>query len=128
MARARTLLFLPGTAGAAAFWRPAADRLPAAWNQTLLRWPGAGDEPHDARVRGYADLVELAAGELDGHTDVVAQSLGGAVAIGLALRYPASIRRLVLVATSGGLDVNRLGVTDWRSEYRVRFPRAAPWV
>ncbi len=125
---ARTLLFLPGTVGAAAFWRPVADRLPVGWRQTLLSWPGAGDEPPDARVRGFADLIEFAAGELAGHTDVVAQSMGGVVAIGLALRHPASIRRLVLVATSGGLDMNRLGVTDWRSEYRARFPRAAPWV
>ena len=128
MDRARTLLFLPGAAGTAAFWRPVADRLPAGWTKTLLNWPGAGDEPHDPRVRGVEDLVELAAGELDGHTDVVAQSMGGAVAIGMALRYPARIRRLVLVATSGGLDVDRPGVTDWRPEYRTRFPRAAAWV
>ena len=128
MVRVPRLLFLPGTAGAGAFWRPVADRLPAGWKKTLLGWPGAGDEAHDRRVRGYGDLVELAARALDDHTDVVAQSMGGAVAIGLALRHPAQIRRLVLVATTGGLEMDRLEVADWRPEYRTRYPRAAPWV
>jgi pimeloyl-ACP methyl ester carboxylesterase len=54
--------------------------------------------------------------------------MGGAVAIGVALRYPEKVRRLVLVATSGGIDVARLGAADWRREYRTEYPRAARWV
>lgn len=128
MDRARALLFLPGAAGAGAFWLPVADRLPARWRKTLVDWPGAGDQPHDPSIGGFAGLIKLAAGSLDDHTDVIAQSMGGAVAIGLALRHPAQVRRLVLVATSGGIDLARFGVADWRPEYRARYPRAAPWV
>ena len=54
--------------------------------------------------------------------------MGGVVAIGLALRHPERIRRLVLVATSGGIDVPGLGGADWRQEYRAEYPCAAPWV
>jgi pimeloyl-ACP methyl ester carboxylesterase len=124
----RKLLFLPGASGAGAFWLPVAERLPDQWQKTLLSWPGAGEEPHDPRVSGFEDLVELAAVELDEQSDLVAQSMGGVVAIGLVLRHPEQVRRLVLVATSGGLDVARLGAADWRREYRSEYPRAAPWV
>jgi pimeloyl-ACP methyl ester carboxylesterase len=124
----RRIVFLPGAAGAADFWRPVAERLPGGWHKTLLGWPGAGEEPHDPRVESFDDLVTLAAAELDAPADVVAQSMGGAVAIGLALRHPRMVRRLVLVATSGGIAVDGLGAADWREEYRAEFPRAAPWV
>jgi pimeloyl-ACP methyl ester carboxylesterase len=113
--------------GAAEFWAPVAERLPAAWTKVLLGWPGAGVEPHLPSVGGFEDLVTMAAA-LAGRGDVVAQSMGGVVAIGLALRHPEQVRRLVLVATSGGIDVAGLGGADWRGEYRDEYPDAAPWV
>ncbi|MEA2145582.1 MAG: hypothetical protein QOG59_1169, partial [Solirubrobacteraceae bacterium] len=83
---------------------------------------------HDPSVVGYDDLVIRAAEAVAEGSDVVAQSMGGAVAVGLALAHPRKIRRLVLVATSGGLDVNAFGAEDWRKEYASEFPDAAPWV
>ena len=94
----------------------------------LLSWPGAGTEPHRPEIRGYEDLITHAAASIPDGSDVVAQSMGGVVAIGLALTQPQKVRRLVLVATSGGLDVERDGAEDWRAEYRQEFPDAASWV
>lgn len=105
-----------------------AELLPAAWTKVLLSWPGAGGEPHDPGVKGFADLVTRAAAELAGPVDVVAQSMGGVVAIGLALRYPEKVRRLILVATSGGIDVSALGGADWRADYEKEYPDAARWI
>jgi pimeloyl-ACP methyl ester carboxylesterase len=105
-----------------------AERLPAAWTKVLLGWPGAGEQAHDPSVRGFEDLVTEAAAALGTPGDVVAQSMGGVVAIGLALRHPELVRRLVLLASSGGIDVAGLGAADWRAEYRAAYPRAAPWV
>jgi pimeloyl-ACP methyl ester carboxylesterase len=122
------VLFLPGASGAGDFWLAVSDRLPATWTRKLLSWPGAGDQPHDPRIRGFEDLVSLAAADLKGGADLVAQSMGGVVAVGLAVRHPEKVRRLVLVATSGGIDVVALGGAEWRDEYRREFPRAAPWV
>jgi pimeloyl-ACP methyl ester carboxylesterase len=122
------IVFLPGTAGAAEFWAPVAERLPASWTKVLLGWPGAGEEPHDPGVQSFDDLVSMVAGALVAPSDLVAQSMGGAVAIAVALRHPEKVRRLVLAATSGGIDVASLGGADWRADYRAQYPGAAPWI
>jgi pimeloyl-ACP methyl ester carboxylesterase len=122
------IVFLPGASGAGEFWLPVADRLPDGWQKMLLSWPGAGEEPHDPHVRSFEDLIAFAFAELDDQSDLVAQSMGGIVAIGLALRHPHKVRRLVLVATSGGIDMAGLGGADWREEYRAEYPHAAPWI
>jgi pimeloyl-ACP methyl ester carboxylesterase len=128
MLMAPQVTFFPGASGAGAFWDPVARRLPSDWTRHLLSWPGAGTEPHSPAVTGYADLVAQAAETVGDRGDVVAQSMGGVVAVGLALTHPEKIRRLVLVATSGGLDVGELGGGDWRAEYTAEFPDAARWV
>jgi pimeloyl-ACP methyl ester carboxylesterase len=122
------LVFLPGAAGREDFWRPVADRLPDSWKKSLHGWPGAGHEPHDPRVRSFDDLISRVASEIEDQSDLVAQSMGGIVAIGIALRHPRKVRRLVLTATSGGLDVAALGAVDWRDDYRAEYPNAAPWI
>ncbi|HVU31782.1 MAG TPA: alpha/beta hydrolase [Opitutaceae bacterium] len=123
------LLFLPGAGADPAFWRPVGDRLPAAWRKTYLAWPGIGNQPAQPGVDGFDDLVTLVGSQLgDTPTDLVAQSMGGAIALRVALQHPGKIRRLVLTATSGGIDVTRFRAADWRPEYRTAFPRAAAWI
>ncbi len=129
MSSGARVVFLPGAGGARSFWRPVAERLPADWSTTLLNWPGAGEEPHDPRVKGFDDLIAFAAASFKGTADLVAQSMGGVVAIGLALKHPERIRRLVLVVTSGGVQMGRFtDAADWRDDYRTEYPRAASWV
>jgi pimeloyl-ACP methyl ester carboxylesterase len=128
MTQSSHVAFLPGAGGSPEFWRPVADRLPAGWEKTLLGWPGAGDQPHHPSVGSFEDLVDLTQASIPSRGDLIAQSMGGVVAIGVALCYPQKVRRLVLVATSGGLDMEALGGRDWRAEYRTEFPNAAKWV
>jgi len=45
----------------------------------------------------------------------------------LALELPSRVSRLVLVATSGGLDLARFGGADWRSDYQALLPDVPPW-
>ena len=129
----RRVLFLPGASGAGAFWAPVAGLLPDAWKTVCLDWPGLGEVPPDPRVRGFDGLVDLvldrvAEGEGGAPVDLVAQSMGGVVAVQVALRRPEVVRRLVLVATSGGIDLAPFGVEDWRPNYRRAYPSAAPWI
>ena len=123
------LVFLPGAAGSPDFWRPLGERLPGGWKKTYLGWPGLGHQPASPDVNGFDDLVRLVEAQLgDEPVDLLAQSMGGAVALRVALTRPTKVRRLVLAATSGGLDVASLGAADWRADYRRSFPRAATWI
>jgi len=122
------VVFLPGAGGAAEFWHPLGALLPADWKKTYLSWPGLGNQPHDPAVRGFDDLVQLAAAKIDGPVIVVAQSMGGIVGVRLALSMPGMITHLVLVATSGGIDVSGLGCQDWREAYLTNFPQSQTWI
>jgi pimeloyl-ACP methyl ester carboxylesterase len=124
----RKLIFLPGALGAAAFWNPVGELLPAKWEKVYLAWPGLGAQDSDPAVQGFDDLVRLVENELTEPSTLVAQSMGGVVAIRAALRHPGKVQRLVLVATSGGVDVARLDASDWRANYRAEHPAAARWI
>jgi pimeloyl-ACP methyl ester carboxylesterase len=95
---------------------------------TLLGWPGLGDQPSAPDVNGWDDLFRIVEAQIDGRVALVAQSMGGALAIRAALAYPQSVSHLVLTATSGGIDLSSFGTQDWREEYRRSYPGAPAWV
>ncbi|AWB22194.1 alpha/beta hydrolase [Methylobacterium currus] len=119
-------LFLPGAGGSAAFWKPVA--VHADLDGVFVSWPGLGDETPDPAVGCIDDLVALAAGQIREPIALIAQSMGGYVAIRLALAFPALVRSLVLAVTSGGVPVADLGGCDWRPGYASAFPKAAKWI
>lgn len=123
------LLFLPGAGGAAEFWQPLADLLPEAHAKTRLNWPGLGHEKHRPGFDSLEALTAHAAAHLrDDGNIILAQSMGGIFALRLALLYPQKVKKLVLTAASGGIDVMRFGASDWRPAYRAEYPDAAPWI
>lgn len=126
---ARRLFLLPGAGADPTFWRPLGERLPAHWQKHYFGWPGLGNQAPSPKVQRFDDLVAMVAAELDDRpVDLLAQSMGGAIALRLALDYPQRIRRLVLTVTAGGLDVAALGATDWRPDYRRAYPHAQSWI
>jgi pimeloyl-ACP methyl ester carboxylesterase len=122
------ILFMPGVSGDPAFWQPVAERLPSAWDKTLLGWPGLGSQPPSPEVNGWEDLYRTVERRIDGKVALVAQSMGGVLAMRAALAHRRSISHLVLTATSGGIDLSPFGVQDWREGYRRNFPNAPEWV
>ena len=94
----------------------------------LFDWPGLGNVPPDPRVRSFDDLANLVLASIHAPVDLVAQSMGGVVAMQVALAQPELVRRLVLVATSGGVDLSPFAVEDWRPAYRAEYPDAAAFV
>ena len=122
------ILFMPGVGGEPAFWQPVADRLPATWQKTLLGWPGLGNQPPAPDINGWDDLYRTVVQQIDGKVALVAQSMGGVLAMRAALAHPRSVTHLALTATSGGIDLTPFEVRDWRGEYRRANPRAPAWI
>jgi pimeloyl-ACP methyl ester carboxylesterase len=122
------ILFLPGAGASPDFWKPVGALLPADWPKEYFGWPGLGDQPHDAAIKGIDDLVRMVGAKMDGPVDLVAQSMGGVIAARLAIEQPQNVRRLVLTVTSAGIDMAGLGASDWRESYRKSFPRAMSWI
>ncbi|MBB5189395.1 pimeloyl-ACP methyl ester carboxylesterase [Silvimonas terrae] len=121
------ILFLPGASGNTQFWQPVAQALPHPAEKIHMGWPGFGDTPPRPDVHGLADLAGLVKRELNGPTALVAQSMGGVVAVLAALQNPQQITHLVLTATSGGVDTARLGAQDWRAEFARNNPGLPDW-
>src|SRR5262245_63059099 len=54
--------------------------------------------------------------------------MGGVVAALVAVARPELVRRLVLTATSAGIDLAPYSPEDWRPEYAQEYPGAASWI
>jgi poly(3-hydroxyoctanoate) depolymerase len=94
---------------------------------TLVDVPGLGTNPPSATVNSYEDLVDDVAAKFAGPSVLVAQSMGGVVAMHLALRYPELVTHLVLAATSGGIDTSPFRAENWRISARLANPSAPEW-
>jgi pimeloyl-ACP methyl ester carboxylesterase len=121
------LIFLPGASGNTRFWQPVADLLAVPAAKIHLGYPGFGSTPPDSQVRGFDDLVARVVARLDRPTSLIAQSMGGVLAVRAALEKPHLVTHLVLTATSGGIDCARLGGCDWRSDFTAANPTFPTW-
>ncbi|WP_339071491.1 alpha/beta fold hydrolase [Pseudomonas idahonensis] len=121
------LLFLPGASGNRQFWQPLAAQLRHPARQVHLGWPGFGDTPARADVQGMDDLVDLVLQHIYQPTALVAQSMGGIIAVRAALARPQLITHLVLSVTSGGVDMSDLGASNWRKDYTAAYPQLPRW-
>jgi pimeloyl-ACP methyl ester carboxylesterase len=122
-----TLFFLPGVSGDTAFWKPVSDLLAYPGERIHFGWPGFGPTPADPTVNGIEDLVARVVETIDGPTVLIAQSMGGVVAVNAALQRPKQITHLVLSATSGGIDLSGFGVMDWRPMMHAANPSLPLW-
>ncbi len=81
-------------------WRPVLAPVASELRCALL--PGHGDAPCPAALTIEALADQLAARHLQAPADVLGYSMGGRIALVLALRHPAKVRRLVLVSSGPG--------------------------
>lgn len=121
------VLFLPGASGNTLFWEPLANRLAYPASHIFIEYPGFGSTPTDPKITGLDDLVTRVVRTIDQPTALVAQSMGGVIAILATLERPNLVTHLVLTVTSGGIDTKSLGAEDWRTEYAREYPHVPDW-
>lgn len=121
------LLFLPGASGNTSFWKPAADLLTHPAQKVFLGWPGFGPTPKSPDINGIQDLVKLVVAEIDQPTALIAQSMGGAIAMLAALEKIDLVSHLVLTVTSGGIKSSDFGAQDWRPRFQQANPSYPEW-
>lgn len=65
--------------------------------------------------------------DIVGPTAIIAQSMGGIIALRAALEKPELVTHLVLTVTSGGIDISDLGAEDWRPSLCAAYPSLPDW-
>jgi pimeloyl-ACP methyl ester carboxylesterase len=121
------LLFLPGALGRTEFWQPAADLLAYPAQKVHVSWPGFNGVPRDPDIRKLDDLATRLLARIDRPSALIAQSMGGVVAMLAALRQPELVTHLVLSATSGGMRMDAFDAQDWRPAVRAANPGLPDW-
>lgn len=114
-------IFLPGASGNTAFWQPVMDRLSVDAGKTVIAYPEFGGHAAHADVQNFADLEHYVLNQIQSSSVIIAQSMGGIFAVQAALQKPELVKGLVLVATSGGIDLSSFDVADWRRDYQQTF-------
>lgn len=127
MKKPTKLFFLPGASGRTEFWHPVSDLLTCRAPKVHVTWPGFNGIPSDPGIKGIGDLVSKVLGEIDQPSAIVAQSMGGVVAMLAALQKPELVTHLVLCATSGGMDLRAFDAEDWRPAMRDAHPDLPDW-
>ncbi|EOQ71883.1 alpha/beta fold hydrolase [Acinetobacter lactucae] len=121
------LIFLPGASGSTAFWRPLIEKLSPHYQTKIIGYPGFGDTPESLEVKSFEDLTNHVVDQINEESVIVAQSMGGIFAVAAALQKTQLVKGLVLIATSGGINLERFNVQDWREAYRQAFLKYPDW-
>ena len=126
----QTLLLVSGLAANAGFWRYNIPELAKHYRVVAVDLPGYGRSQKDAgypyTMDFYAETLSRLIREL-GLTNVVpiGHSMGGQIAMWLALRHPEQVQRLVLISPAGFESFDR-GEGEWlRNALTIRSIREA---
>ncbi|WP_213385038.1 alpha/beta fold hydrolase [Acinetobacter pittii] len=121
------LIFLPGASGSISFWHPLIEKLPQQYRTKIIGYPGFGDTPESLEVKSFEDLTNYVVNQINEESVIIAQSMGGVFAVAAALQKTQLVKGLVLIATSGGINLKRFNVQDWREAYRQTFLKYPDW-
>ncbi|WP_130803092.1 alpha/beta fold hydrolase [Acinetobacter ihumii] len=121
------LIFLPGASGSTEFWLPLIENLPKNITTQIIAYPTFGHEPADPDIHNFEQLQHYVLNKIDRPCILVAQSMGGIFAVAAALQKPELIQGVVLIATSGGIDLSQFKAVDWRQSYANEFLNYPDW-
>lgn len=103
------VVIIHGFTGSGAAMAPLIDRLNG-WRRIAVDLPGHGRSPAPADLTPYGveamakSVAGLAAAAADGPCHVIGYSMGGRIALALAVAHPHECRSLTLISTTAGID------------------------
>lgn len=123
------LVFLCGASGRPEFWQPLISILSHYSSDEIINisYPGFGTVKPHPDINDFASLQTHVQQQIPAQSIIVAQSMGGLFAIAKTLQAPHAVKGLVLIATSGGIDLTPFNVEDWRYEYQEQYPNYPDW-
>jgi 3-oxoadipate enol-lactonase / 4-carboxymuconolactone decarboxylase len=126
--RARKILLIHGAGGNGHRWQRQVDGLAASHSPIAFDLPGHGRSAGVeglATVQDYSDFIAALLDALKiGSAVIAGWSMGGAIAMDLALRYPARVEALVLVATAAKFNLTSDRIEALRAVTMGRAPQS----
>jgi 3-oxoadipate enol-lactonase len=126
--RGRAIVMIHGAGGNAHRWRRQIDGLGQSHSPVALDLPGHGRSAGVeglATIGGYADFVVAFLDALELKSAVIAGwSMGGAIAMELALRHAGRVEALILVATAAKFGIPAERIEAMRAVTMGRAPQA----
>ncbi|ENX63375.1 MULTISPECIES: alpha/beta fold hydrolase [Acinetobacter] len=121
------LVFLAGASGNTQFWNPLIAQLPHHYKKQVIAYPGFHGMATDPDIHSFNDLSNYVLEQIQQPSILIAQSMGGIFAIAATLQKTDLVKGLVLIATSGGINLNRFQVQDWRQFYQQEYIEYPDW-
>ena len=126
--RGRKLVFLHAAGSNGHSWHHQLDHLGAAHSPIALDLPGHGRTSGVEGLRSIQDYADFTAAFLDALTFdsavIVGRSMGGAIAMDFALRYPKRTQALILIATAAKFSIPQDRIEGLRAVTMGRAPQA----
>ncbi|HYB89766.1 MAG TPA: alpha/beta hydrolase [Candidatus Binataceae bacterium] len=128
LSRGRKIVLVHGAGGNGHRWHRQVDALGASHSPVALDLPGHGRSSGVEGLMSVPDYADFVVAFLDalkvGSAVIAGWSMGGAIAMDLALRYPARVEALVLVATAAKFNVAKDRIDALRAVTMGRAPQA----
>lgn len=127
MADEMNLVFLAGASGNTQFWNPLIEQFPNSYTKQVVAYPGFHGVETNPDIHSFADLSNYVVEQIQQPSILIAQSMGGIFAIAAALQKSDLVKGLVLIATSGGINLDQFQVQDWRQGYQAEYLQYPDW-
>lgn len=125
--RGRSIVFLHGAGSTAAVWKRQLEHFAAKHSPVAFDWPGHGRSSGTealGSVEAYADFTIALLDRLGiANAVLVGTSMGGLVALDIALKSPRHAAALILESTGARISLSDESVETWRKVMTGRAPQ-----